>query len=361
MIRGIQVSGFRNLESQSLAPRSGSNLLLGGTGSGKTSLLEAAYLATTTRSFRTSRLADCLRSDGSESAFRVVAEVETTSRGRLEVGWGSEGFWRRLNGDVVPLAEHLAAQPVLAWTSAETEVLTGEPELRRRFVDRGVVGERPGALETLQTLRRVLAQKRSLLATFDTRPGRPQELESWNHLLSQSVHRVARERASHCERLAEALEVVARECGLGFPPLDVSYRPSPRNALQGVEEVFAELSARAPDESAGRRCLLGSQRDRIEVLWSGRPVGRVASAGERKAVGLCLLAAQSRLLATSGRPPLLLLDDLDTELDRQTFSRVWSAFSDLDQVFASSNRPEVWDDLPITCRWSVSRGLVEQG
>ncbi|MEM6701404.1 MAG: DNA replication and repair protein RecF [Acidobacteriota bacterium] len=357
MIRGLQVSGFRNLETQSFAPGSGSNLLLGGTGSGKTSLLEAAYLATTTRSFRTSRLRDCLRSDGRESAFSVVAEVETSSRSQLGVGWSSEGFWRRLNGETVALSEHLAAQPILAWTSAETEVLTGEPELRRRFVDRGVVGERPAALETLQRLRKVLGQKRSLLST--SRHGRPQDLESWNDLLAQSIHRVACERHSHCERLSAALGEVATECELGFPQLSVSYRPSPRVALESYDAVLAALSAKAADEVARQRCLLGSHRDRIEILWSDRAVGRVASAGERKAVGLCLLAAQSRLLEQAGRPPLLLLDDLDTELDRRTFYRVWSAFSKLDQVFASSNRPEVWEDLPIACRWAVAAGRVE--
>ena len=360
MIQGIQVSGFRNLEAQSFAPGAGSNLLLGGTGSGKTSLLEAAYLATTTRSFRTSRLRDCLRSDGSESAFHVAAEVEAGRRSRLEVGWGAEGFWRRLNGEVVALSDHLAAQPILAWTSAETEVLTGEPELRRRFIDRGVVGERPASLEALQTLRKVLGQKRTLLAKLDPRRGRPEDLESWNMLLAQSVHRVATERSRHCERLSEALQEVAQECELGFPQLGVSYRPSPDTALQGAEQVLEGLQARAADEVARRRCLLGSHRDRIEVLWSDRPVGRVASAGERKAVGLCLLAAQSRLLERAGRPPLLLLDDLDTELDRATFTRVWSVFATLDQVFASSNRPEVWEDLSIRCRWSVSGGRVEQ-
>ena len=358
MIVKIEIRGFRNLEDLRLQPDEGSLLLMGGTGSGKTSVLEAVYLVATTKSFRTSRLTDCRRHGAETEGFRIAAEVCGSSRIGLEVGLGSEGSWRRVNGETTSLARHLSAQPVLAWTSAETEVLTGEPELRRRFIDRGLVGERPRALEALQHYRKVLRQKRSLLLGPGRPPGRD-DLTSWNLLLARSIVDVAAERAGHCERLEASLHEVLDDCDLGYPDLSLRYKPSPEVALQSESDVFESLESSAPDEIRRKRPLLGVHRDRIEVLWNGLAVGRVASAGERKAVGLALLAAQSRLLERAARSPLLLLDDLDTELDRATLERVWAAFSDRGQVFVSSNRPEVWQGLGMRSRWQLDKGRVK--
>jgi len=358
VIVGVETRGFRNLEDLCARPGEGALLLMGGTGSGKTSLLEAVYLATTTKSFRTSKLTDCCRHGSEANGFLIHAEVAGTSRISLEVGLGSEGSWRRVNGEVTPLARHLSAQPVLAWTSAETEVLTGEPELRRRFVDRGLVGERPRALEALQRYRKVLRQKRSLLLGPGRSPGKD-DLTSCNLMLARSIVEVAAERAGHCERLEASLHEVLNESRLGYPALSVRYKPSPEVALNGEAEVLDRLETAAPDEIRRKRPLLGIHRDRIEVLWNGLAVGRVASAGERKAVGLSLLAAQSRLLERASRSPLLLLDDLDTELDRPTLERVWTSFSDHGQVFVSSNRPEVWEGLRMSSRWELDRGRVK--
>ncbi len=356
MIELVETSGFRNLEPGALRLASGAHLLLGGTGSGKTSLLEALYLGACTRSFRTSRLTDCVRHGADPAQFSVALEVSADARVRLEIGTGEGGLWRLKNGEKSSLREHLSVQPVLAWTSAETDVLTGEPELRRRFVDRGIVGEQSSALPVLQDFRQVLDQKRALLARGG---GGARALDSWDDLLAQAISRVAALRASHCSRLSEALQDVQERAGLPFPSLSVSYRPSPSAAVEGPEGALQALQSRRREELDRRRPLLGCHRDRIDVRFGDRSVGQVASAGERKAVGLCLLAAQSELLQTAGKAPLLLLDDLDTELDRVTLERVWSLFQGASQLFASSNRPEVWEGLGLQGLWDVSRGRIE--
>jgi recombinational DNA repair ATPase RecF len=92
-----------------------------------------------------------------------------------------------------------------------------------------------------------------------------------------------------------------------------------------------------------------------------REARRVASAGERKALGLLLLAAQARLLARRGRRPLLLLDDADTELDSARLMAVWTALGEPEQLLATSNRPEVWAALPLAGRFCVEAGEVVRG
>ena len=121
MLALLEARRFRNLEPLSWSPGAGRHLLLGGNGAGKTSLLEAVYTVATTRSFRTPRLAECVRHG--EDGFHLTAEVETPVRTRLEVSWDAAGLARAVNGARGDLAEHLEPLPVVAWHAGEAEVL----------------------------------------------------------------------------------------------------------------------------------------------------------------------------------------------------------------------------------------------
>lgn len=356
MIYRLSAYNFRNLEPTDWRLNRGSHLLLGGTGAGKTALLEATYVALTTRSFRTQNLANCLRRGAEqESAFRLMAEVEQLARVQLEVGWSSsQGVWRQRNSERSRLAEHLVAQPVITWTQAETETWTGAPALRRRFLDRGLVGLRPHILEVLQQYRRVLAEKRAFLKR--ERPERS-ELDAWNSLLAEASLGVIEARRAYVESLEEVLLETAEELSPRFEDLALRYRPSPRG-IQRVEDALEALQRTAERELAQRKPLAGPHLDAIELYWSGEEVGRVASAGERKTLGLLVLVAQRRLMEAAGRPPVLLVDDVDTELDRGLFREIWKLLSSGTQTLLSSNRPEAFEGLQVDRPYHLEKGRL---
>lgn len=352
MISQLLLNDFRNLEPLDWAPGGGSHLLLGGNGAGKTSLLEAIYVVATTRSFRAAQIGDCLR-HGAE-AFRVHAEIETDRRSSLEVSWSAGKRERLLNGKVSPLAEHLAALPVVAWTSAEAEVLVGAPKARRRFLDRGIVGARPAALEVLGRYREALRQKRQLLLQDGS------GIEIWNELIAAMAAEVIQLRHDYTERLRGTLLTVLEESGLPFPPVDLRYRPSPASGLEGAESIALSLEAIAERERRRQMPLLGPHRDELEILWGGHDIRRVASAGERKSLSLLLLAAHGRTLESMDRRPVYLLDDADAELAPPTHSSVWKVFQGdgTRQLFASSNRPQVWLTLEVGKIWEMEKGSL---
>ena len=352
MISQLLLNDFRNLEPLDWCPGRGSHLLLGGNGAGKTSLLEAIYVVATTRSFRAAQIGDCVR-HGSE-AFRVHAEVDTDHRSRLEVSWSAGKRERLLNGKVSPLAEHLAALPVVAWTSAEAEVLVGAPKARRRFLDRGIVGARPTALEVLGRYREALRQKRQLLLQDGS------GIEIWNELLATLAAEVIQLRHAYTERLRETLLAVLEESGLPFPPVDLRYRPSPASGLEGAESIALGLESIAERERRRQMPLLGPHRDELEILWGGHDIRRVASAGERKSLSLLLLAAHGRTLESMDRRPVYLLDDADAELAPPTHASVWKVFQGdgTRQIFASSNRPQVWLTLEAGRIWEMEKGSL---
>ncbi|HSM50226.1 MAG TPA: DNA replication and repair protein RecF [Thermoanaerobaculia bacterium] len=351
MLAHLALRDFRNVERASWRPGPGAQLLLGGNGAGKTSLLEAVYLLATTRSFRTSQLADCCRAG--ESAFHLSGELGLRAR-RVELGWSAGGARHRaVDGVELPLGEHLAVQPVLAWTSAEGALLSGPPATRRRFLDRALVSWRPAALGVLGRYQRALAGKRALLARGERRG-----LEAWNDLLAREGAEVAARRAELVAALALRLAPLAGEVGLLLPEVGLVYEPSPPDAPEGAAPLRAALERAAREEVARRQPLVGPHRDEIAIRLGGRPARRGASAGERKALGLLLLAAQARLLEEGGAAPLLLLDDLDTELDGERLAALWRALDGAPQLLATSNRPEVWRSLPVAERWRVEGGTV---
>lgn len=365
MLVALEAEHFRNLEPLAWEPGPGRHLLLGGNGAGKTSLLEAVYTVATTRSFRTPRLAECVRHG--ETSFHLRAEVAAAARTSLEVGWGAAGLERSVNGSRVPLADHLDVLPVVAWSSADVEVVSGPPGRRRRFLDRGVVSLRPGALGALRRYREALVAKRGLLAG-SSRPGgggRPEaeSLAAWNRVLAEAAVEVVRLRAAYARSLGEALAGVLAEISLPLPTVALAYRPSPAPALDGVEATARRLEQAAAAERRRGLPLVGPHRDGLEIRWGGHPAARVTSAGERKILSLALAAAHGRVIEEAGKTPLYLLDDLDAELAPESLGAVWRGFAgvaaDAGQLVTSSNRPTVWEGLETSRRWRLAGGRLD--
>jgi DNA replication and repair protein RecF len=409
--------GFRNLQPLDLAPSPGSHLLLGGNGAGKTSLLEAIYVLATTRSFRAGQVVDCVAHGADE--LELWGEVETDRRAALAVSVREGIRQRSVNGKPTSLADHLAVLPVVAWATVETGVLVGAPGARRRFMDRGVVATRPAALETLGRYREALRQKRELLARNGT------GIEIWNELLAATAAEVIRLRAAYVDALRIELAAVLAEVGevreitagaeaaasavplsgvpaaeallfgggnvgaatsmaspgshLGGHPgshpaaaaglrlgeIELRYQPSPPQGLEGAAAIAAVLDKAIERERRRQQPLLGPQRDELEILWNGHELRRVASAGERKALSLLMLAAHGRVVEAAGRQPIYLLDDADAELAPPSVAAVWSVFAKRvaatgGQLFASSNRPQVWLTLDVDTLWQMEKGVLSK-
>lgn len=358
MLTRLQARHFRNLDPLDWRPGPGRHLLLGDNGAGKTCLLEAVYVLATTRSFRAPRLAVCLQHEG--VAFRLDGEVEEERRWQLGVGWSREqGLDRTVDGTAGPLSEHLAVLPVVAWTAEEGEVVTGEPARRRRFLDRGVVGTRPAAIEALSRYRQSLDQKRELLTSPPAGTPISRALAPWNDLLAQAASEVIAARQLYVERLSEAFREVVAESEPALPPIELCYRPSPRRGSEGADAIRGVLERIAERETAAGFALVGPQRDDLEILWDGRPVRAVASAGERKMLSVLLSAAHGRVLEAAGRKPLYLLDDLDAELAPGALARLWRGFGGGRQVVATSSRAAIWNDLETDRRWHLRKGCLE--
>jgi DNA replication and repair protein RecF len=354
-LRRLRLARFRALAPTDWRPESGFNLIHGANGSGKSSLLEAIYLTATGKSFRTPTLAECC-ARGAES-FLVQVEVERDGVWDLGAAYSAEGRRLTLQDKPSTIAEHIALLPVVAWSEAERDLVAGPAQSRRRFLDRAALLLRPTRLAEHSELHRVLAQKRHLLAARSRGAGA--ELGAWNELLAPLVARRAAERADLVQRLEAAASALLARQGGDLPPLHLTYQPSPAAALGGPAAVAEALAAGASSERERGQPLLGPQRDRVEILLETAATRRSPSAGERKVLVLSLLAGLAQLLTAAGRAPLVLLDDLDAELDRERLGLAVALFADAPQILATSSRPEVFAGRAPGVRWSLARGVIQ--
>lgn len=331
--------------------------MVGQNGTGKTSILEAVYFLATTRSFRSSRLIDCLRWE--RERFWVRGNIMGERGDELVASWSPTGSRRMINGKSVALSEYLSHCSAFAWSTRDDPLVDGEPGARRRLLDQGVVSKRPLEVEVLSRYRRVLAAKRKLLAQ-GRESGPDDTLASWNSLQAMAGCELIALRRAYARELQSAFEQTLSENDIDLRPVEFLYRPSPDLAAGATEGDFLEaLERERSRELRRRRSLVGPHRDRLEIRWGLSDIGRSASAGERKLFGLVLTAARRRVLQASGREPIVLLDDLDATLDGSRLDSAWRLFEGTPQVFATSADPEVVRGFPGVRRWRLDEGRIE--
>jgi len=328
----------------------GRHLLLGSNGAGKTSVLESIYLLATTKSFRTPRLEECRRHG--EDGFGIKGRVESSSRYDLETRWTPDGCRRLMNGNAVSSSRYLETLPVISWSAADLKVMDGSPGDRRRFLDQGVVAQRPASLEVLSRYRRCLEQKRELLR----QGGRG--LDVWNELLSQAGAELMNRRSAFVVELARCLEAIVETVEIDLPKVSLRYRPSLTLSETTAQNVLLALEAERQREIEQQRAVAGPHRDELEISWADVEISKIASAGEKKLFGILLCAARGRVLSDGGRPPVVLLDDVDAELDRERLVAVWKLFVSSPQIIASTCHEAVVDALPEVDVWALEQGSI---
>src|SRR5690606_8001842 len=310
----ISVSGVRNLEPLDLRPDPGLNLVLGGNGAGKTSLLEAVHLLAYGRSFR-GRVRDGLVRTGAES-LEVFAEWQEPRRTRRAgLRHGGQAWTGRLDGEPVQqLGDLCAALAAITFEPGSHALVTAGSEARRRYLDWGLFHvERDGEDAFRVTWRRyarALKQRNALLK----QRAPASQLDAWDAELTSAAEPLDRQRQAYVDRLQPALHTLSRELVPQLGEGRFEYRPGWRREQLPLADAL--LLARERDLAAGFTSV-GPHRADWRIGHAGRPGGETLSRGQAKLTALaCLLAQAEDFAAQRGHWPVFLLDDLTAELDR---------------------------------------------
>jgi DNA replication and repair protein RecF len=316
-LRALEIQDFRNVERAWLAPSPGTTVLWGPNGQGKTNLLEAVYLLATLKPLRASRLAELVRFGAERGVVSAVVAGPGGER-RLSVEVRPGGRTAFLDGKAVDRPEaYLEGHAAVCFTPDDLLLVKGGPELRRRFLDRAAFNRWPAVLGEARDYLRSLRERNAAL-----RGSAPEVEESFRAPLARAGARLVRRRQALVSEIGPRLaDAFAAICGVAAPRAQLCYRPASGMPAEGdeaaLERRLAEILALRLERDRERGYTsAGPHMDDLTLALDGRGARVYGSQGQQRALVLALKIAEiENLRAALGRPPLLLLDDVSSELD----------------------------------------------
>ena len=382
----LTLTDFRSYAAAELLPGPGLTIVVAPNGMGKTNLLEAVHVSITGHSHRAALEADLVKHGASFGRVRLELGGGTAAGGAmlelvLPGALPEAGIRKRLTVNGVPRRPSTVAETArsVLFRPEEMLLLVGSPSDRRRFLD-GIGAQRDRrAARDLVEVTRVLAQRNALLRAIRAEEASLDSLAFWDEQLAQVGARVMRAR----------LEVV-RDLGARIGPLhDAVAAPAERGAsvtltyADGLKEAWPQRvapSERVPTDvelgEAYRRriaevrqreawnglSLVGPQRDDLRAGLAGRDVAAHASRGQQRTIILAMKLAETDLLGVDGPRPIVLLDDVFSELDPERAARLSDLLVGRGQVIVTTADPAALE--PARLReadvWRIADGRLER-
>ncbi len=316
LVTRLELRDFRNYEAADLDLPAGLAVVVGPNGAGKTNLLEGVYFGCTGASPRTSNERELVRR-GSTVARVVVETRDDDATHRIEAGFQpGEAKRLRVDGSAVNSLSTLDTRPLVSVFMPERlELVKGAPSARRAHLDQFVAALWPARAGGRAAYSRALAQRNALLGRIRAGLAGPGALDAWDAELAREGIALMENRTEAVEGLQEPFARLAGQLGLPGP-VELSYRP--RSDASDAAGLAAELAERRQADIERGFTAHGPHRDELALKLDRVQLRAYGSQGQQRTALLALLFAERELLAERrGRPPLMLLDDVMSELDAE--------------------------------------------
>ena len=367
-VRSLALDGFRSYEHVEIRLGGGPHVIVGRNAAGKTNLIESLVLLSSGRSHRSSTETELVRWG---AAFaRAAAQVESDGRSEeLEVvvhaRGAAPGARKRIRVNGVNRRAS-ALWPVLRTVLFAPEdmlLIVGSPSLRRNLLDGLVLQREPTAAAVMSTYQRTLTQRNSLLRRIREEEAGRAELAYWNDVIVEHGARILDWRHETLGALAQPLADAHREIAPAETTLTLRYvsNVGPGPAEANSDALRRRLRETADKELWNGATLVGPHRDDLAFGSGGRDLTEFASRGQQRTAILALKLAELDLLTQlDGRPPLLLLDDVFSELDPERRAHLVRRIGSLPQAIVTTTTADDLDPALVAAStlWQVEPGAV---
>lgn len=315
-IKKINLKNFRNYEEAELEFSPLTNIIYGNNAQGKTNILEAVYLFAQGRSHRAKTDKELVRF-GTDFAGLAI-EFEDTNReytGKMQILKNGRKAVNINHVNILKLSQLMNYLNVVMFSPEDLNMVKGSPNIRRRFADSAISQLYPSYLAALMEYNKVLNQKNSLLRTNRNSINDVKKtLWIWNEQLAGLAEKIMKARVEFTENISAVAKAIQND--ISGEVLDIRYAPNIKLSDISKESVYDYLNDRADREIDAVSSLYGIQRDDIEIYVDGREAKLFASQGQQRTAALSMKIAQSDYInSIKGEYPILLLDDIMSELD----------------------------------------------
>jgi len=334
IITELRIENLRNLAQMILKPHPRLNFIVGDNGAGKTSILESMVVLSRGRSFRTIQATELTGRAGQN--FTVFATTLLDDGREQRIGIERTGkHWRarKDNRELTQISQLTRSFPLVLMEPNSHLLVSGTPEVRRKYIDGGVFHVEPGFLDVWARHSRALKQRNAALRSQQTAL-----LHSMDAALIPSAELLSELRKSYTDRIKRFVTRLLPLIALDMGTVELSY-------FNGWGDGdYATALKRYRDRDLDRGLTqVGPHRADLNLQLGDSPARSVLSRGEQKSLSAVLLLAQAELVAEQGEKPVILLDDLASEFDSARFRAVLElALEKGGQVWVSgTSRPEL--------------------
>lgn len=357
-ITKLALRDFRNFEALTLEDLNpGINVFAGRNAMGKTNLLEAVNYLSCARSFRGAPDAKLIR-DGQAFAGIFAQYAADSHRGKIEIGILGEGKRSvRLNGlPVRKISELMGALNSIVFAPEDLRIIKEAPSLRRRMMDMELCKISPGYYRSLQSYSLALKSKNKLLKNPRADAG---VLSAYSKQMAAYGEQMIEERAAFVEQLNACTARFYHNLQGVSEGIEIRYKCS-AEVENARESLLAKMQANAAREREMGVCLTGPHREDLEILINGRDSKIYASQGQQRTAMLAIrLASLEVAQAQTGEAPVLLLDDVFSELDRRRRESLMEIVSG-NQVFITCTDMEGMKEFAGASYFSVEEATVRR-
>lgn len=350
-IRTLDLQNFRNYTKAHLETDPNLNILLGRNAQGKTSLLEGIYMLSTTRSWRVGKDTELIRWDADYA--HVWANVSREHRNDVEISITlsrSEKKTVKVNTiRQTKLANVMGELNTVLIEPHDVDIVRGEPQQRRRFLNTEISQVQPQYCHLLVNYKRVLEQRNRLLKELHSRQVNNGVLDALNEQLVTYGSRILERRLEFVRHLGHLANVVHSQITSGEEDLRIEY--TSKLGLEGavsvesIQGVFTNHLRQIRMEEIQRGITLaGPHRDDLLLTVNGVDARIYGSQGQQRTVALSLRLAEVEIMEESAKePPVVLLDDVMTDLDEERRTHVFEMTRGRCQTFMTAASARVLD------------------
>ena len=349
IIKEFSADGFKNLKNIDLSPAPGVNVIIGENAQGKTNLLEAIWILSGAKSFRGTKEKEMISFDGKYA--RLGALFEDSQRvQRIEAVISKNPRERRLSVNGVKqryFSGLFGLLKCVVFTPEDLNLTKGPPEARRSFIDLCISQIKPAYSKTVLKYENVLLQRNTLLKNLALRQGTEADLDIWDEQMARLGAYISVIKYQYTKKLSLYAGRLYSELTSGKEDLKLEYRSSIYEDMSNFTDQWAELTkiyldsliaSRGEDIAAGFTTA-GVHRDDVSVYVKGISVKDYGSQGQNRSAALSMKLAQAYILCEeTAEMPVILLDDVLSELDRSRREFIISKLKDM-QIFITCCEP----------------------
>lgn len=355
IIDRITADGYKNLEGVDIVPDPKMNIICGENAQGKTNLVEAVWLCSGCRSFRGTRDKDFI--GFAKEAAKVSMDFTDSARSQqigFEVRKGSvKDKTVTLNGVKLPLLSKLFGSfRCVVFTPEDLNLIKGSPDNRRSFADLSIAQVKPSYVSALNKYNMILAQRNAALKSIGRDDSGAELLDVWNDQLVKAGTYISVLRYAFCITLNNYTKPLYSSITDGKENLDLYYHSTVYDTLDGrlndtesLEMEYAEkLKASAENDFRAGFTTVGIHRDDIGAYIDGLSVRDFGSQGQARSAALAMKLAHARILkAEQGEYPVMLLDDVLSELDEKRRRFILNNIEDMQVIITCCDEKSVTD------------------